>query len=70
MYMETRIHTITSCLRLAHGVYWEGHNQVAGAFHWDLGGQYHLPRDQRWWKQKPNSLTENDEAEILWDFTL
>ena len=35
--------------------------------HWNICKQYNLPAPEKWYEQKPNAVTENDECTILWD---
>uniref|UniRef100_H3B3M7 Reverse transcriptase zinc-binding domain-containing protein n=1 Tax=Latimeria chalumnae TaxID=7897 RepID=H3B3M7_LATCH len=62
-FAETVKHIVSGCPMLAQGVYCERYNQ-------DFCDQYQLPRGQRWWEHKPESVTENESVKILWDFTL
>ena len=46
------------------------HNQVASFLHWTLCQNENLPCCHAWYEHKPESIVENDNIKILYDFTL
>ena len=51
-------------------IYKGRHNIVARAIHWDLSGKYGFQRNQRWYDHVPDSVLENEDHKILWDFSI
>ena len=47
-----------------------GHDNVAKYIHWLLCGNYDMQREYHWWKHNPDSVTEKNFAQILWDFNI
>ena len=46
------------------------HDSIAQIIHWDLCGMYGFEREKKWYEHEPQSVLENEEAKILWDFTI
>ena len=60
---------VSVCPKLTQ-IYKGRHNIVARAIHWDLSGKYGFQRNQRWYDHVPDSVLENEDHKILWDFSI
>ena len=66
---ETVEHIISGCQTLAADKYLNRHNQVAAQLHLDICKHYGIKVvAQHWYQHKPESVTENEKATILWDY--
>ena len=43
---------------------------MARAIHWDLSGKCGFGRNERWYDRVPESVLENDDYKLLWDFSV
>ena len=41
-----------------------------GQIHWKICKHYNAPHKKNWYKHKPQSVLETDNATILWDFAM
>ena len=67
---ESISHLISECSKLAQKQYKERHDSVAQNIHWELCGMYGFERENKWYDHIPQSVIENEETKILWDFTI
>ena len=67
---ESISHLVSECSKLAQKQYKARHNSVAQIIHWELCGMYGFEREKKWYEHEPQSVLENEEAKILWDFTI
>ena len=67
---ESILHIISECSKLAQKQYKERHDSVAQNIHWELCGMYGFERENKWYDHIPQSVIENEETKILWDFTI
>ena len=61
-------HIVSGCPKLAHKEYKKRHDNVARAVHWDLSEEYGFERSKRWYDHVPDSVLENEDYKMLWDF--
>lgn len=59
---------VSSCQILAQKEYERRHDTVARAIHWDLTGKYGFKRNEGWYDHVPESVLENNDYKLLWDF--
>ena len=65
---ETLEHIISGCQTLAADQYLDRHNQVAVQLHLDICKHYGIKVETKhWYQHKPERITHNDKATILWD---
>ena len=67
---ETVSHIISGCSKLAQKEYKKRHDNVARAIHWDLSGKYGFDRNDKWYNHVPESVLENENYKLLWDFSI
>ena len=67
---ESISHLVSECSKLAQKQYKARHDSVAQIIHWELCGMYGFKREKKWYEHEPQSVLENEEAKILWDFTI
>ena len=56
--------------KIAQTQYKQRHDTVAKALHWDLSRKYGSNSGGKRFEHAPESVLENDEAKILWDFAV
>ena len=69
-YQETIDHLTSGCPVLAKTEYLHRHNKVATYIHWLLCKHYDIEVPERWYQHNPKTVTENEEATILWDMSV
>ena len=68
---ETISHIVSGCPKLAQKEYKKGHDNVARAVHWDLSEKNRFDeRSERWYDHVPDSVLENKDYKMLWDFSV
>ena len=67
---ETMSHIVRACPKLAQKEYKKRHDKAARAIHWDLSGKYGFQRNERWYDHVPDSVLENEDCKMLWDFSI
>ena len=66
---ETVNHLVAGCQKLAASEYLQRHNKVAAALHLEICRHYSIPTpEQQPWLHKPETVNENEQVKILWDF--
>ena len=46
------------------------HDVVARAIHWEVCKEYGIECSDKWYKHSPKNVEDNEEAKLLWDFTI
>ena len=71
---ETIAHVLSECKQLAQNEYKKvRHDKIAAAIHWHLSKKYGFQCGEKSYQHfvsKDNSVLENDEVKILWDFSI
>ena len=67
---ETVSHILSGCSKLAQKEYKKRHDNVARAIHWDLSGKCGFDRNDKWYNHVPESVLENENYKLLWDFSI
>ena len=67
---ETVQHIICECEKLAQKEYKRRHDNVARRLHWDLCEENGLKCNLKWCEHEPDSVVENDDIKLLWDFNI
>ena len=67
---ETISHIVSGCSKLAQKEYKKRHDNVAMAVHLDLSEKYGFERSERWYDHVPDSVLENEDYKMLWDFSV
>ena len=68
---ETFSHITAECRKLAQNQYknWR-HDKVAQVIHWNFCKKFDLPCKETWYDHFPESMLENDQVKVLWDFKI
>ena len=67
---ETINHITSECSALAQSQYKKRHDTVARTVHWSLCKKYQMPCSNKWYEHQPESVTENENAKLLWDYSI
>ena len=67
---ETIHHIVLRCSNLAQKEYKRRHDCVAKALHWDILRQRGFKISDKWYQHQPESVVENEQFKVLWDFTI
>ena len=67
---ESITHIVSACSILARSQYRKCHDKIGTYVQWLLCRKYHLLCSDKWYTHKPQSVQENDEHKILWDFNI
>ena len=46
------------------------HDNVVRIVHWELSGAFQLKREEKWYERVPESVIENEDVKLLWDFNI
>ena len=63
-------HIICECEMLAEKEYKRRHDNVDTRLHWDLCKKNRLKCNVKWYEHEPDSVVENDDIKLLWDFNI
>ena len=66
-FEETIDHIVAGCPVLANTEYIQRHDKAAGYIHWRICKHYHFSTADKWYEHKPEKVTENEAATVLWD---
>ena len=68
---ETVAHIVSECKQLAQRQYKERrYDVIAKVIHWELRKVNDLPKAEKWYEHKPESVAESDQVKILRDFKI
>ena len=67
---ETVQHILCSCPKLAQTEYKKRHDVVGRVIHWEVCKEYGVECSDKWYEHSPKSVEENEEVQLLWDFTI
>ena len=67
---KTVSHTISGCSKLALKEFKKRYDNVARAIHWDLSGKCGFDRNDKWYSHVPESVLENENYKLPWDFSI
>ena len=60
----------SECPTLAQNQYKKRHDTVARAVHWNLCKKYQMPSSNKWYEHQPQPVTENENAKLLFDYSI
>ena len=69
-FEETIDHIVAACPLFANTEYIQRQDKAAGHLHWRICKHYKLPAAGKWYEHKPEKVTENETATVLWDMPL
>ena len=67
---ESISHLVSECSKLSQKKYKARHDSVAQIIHWELCCMYGFEREKKWYEHEPQSVLENEETKILWDYAI
>ena len=67
---ETISQIVSGCPILAQKEYKKRNDNVARAVHWDRSEKYGFERSERWYNHVPDSVLENEDYKMRWDFSV
>ena len=68
--VENVTHIVSGCKMLAQKEYKRRHDKVCSNLHWSLCRKYGFAVSEKWYQHKVESVMENENAKILWDFNV
>ena len=67
---ESINHLLSECSKMAQKEYKRRHDWIGRKIHWEVCRKYGLDTKDRWYEHEPQSVCENEEYKILWDFLI
>ena len=67
---ETISHIVSECGKLAQNQYKRRHDSVGRHVHWQFSKKLEFNRAGLWYEHEPESVVEDGNCKILWDFTI
>ena len=63
-------HILSECSKMAQTEYKRRHDWVGKRIHWDVCRKYGIKVKGKWYEHQPESVVENENCKILWDFNI
>ena len=63
-------HLLSECNKMAQKEYKRRHDWIGRKIHWEVCGKCGLDTKDRWYEHELQSLYEDEEYKILWDFSI
>ena len=67
---ESIDHIVSGCSKLAQKEYKRRHDNLGKIVHWKLARKYNFEAGDKWYEHEPESVLENEDYKILWDFSI
>ena len=67
---ESIDHVVSGCSKLSQKEYKRRHNKLNKIVHWELARTFNFEAKDKWYQYEPDSVLENEDYKILWDFTI
>ena len=67
---ESIDHIFSGCSKLAQKEYKRRHDNLGKIVHWELGGKCNFEAEDKWYEHELESVLENEDYKILWDFSI
>ena len=67
---ESIDHIVIGSSKLAQKQYKKRHDNLEKKVHWKLARKYNFEVGNNWYKHEPESVLENEDYKILWDFSI
>ena len=68
---ESRDHIVSGCSKLSQKEeYKRRHDNLGKIVHWKLARKCYFEVGDKWYEHEPESVLENEDYEILWDFSI
>ena len=63
-------HDVSGCSKLAQKEYKRRYDNLGKIVHWNLARKYKFEAGDKWYVHDPESVLENEDYKILWDFSI
>ena len=63
-------HIVSGCSKLAQNEYKRRHDNLGKIVHWKLARKCNFEAGDKWYEHEPESVLENEDYKILWDFSI
>ena len=63
-------HIVSDCSKLAQKEYKRRHDNLGKIVHWKLARKCNFEAGNKWYEHEPESVLENEDYKILWDFSI
>ena len=63
-------HIVSGCSKLPQKEYKRRHDNLGKIVHWKLGRKCNFEAGDKWYENEPESVLENKDYKILWDFSI
>ena len=67
---ESIDHIVSGCSKLAQKEYKRRHDNLGKIVHWKLARKCNFKAGDKWCEHEPESVLENEDYKILWDFSI
>ena len=67
---ESIDHIVSRCSKLAQKKYKRGHDNLGKIVRWKLARECNFEAGDKWHEHAPESVLENEDYKILWDFSI
>ena len=67
---ESIDHIVSGCSKLAQKEYKRRHDNLEKIVHWKLARKCNFEAEDKWYEHEPDSVLENEDYKILWDFSI
>ena len=67
---ESIDHIVSGCSKLAQKEYKRRHKNLGKMVHWKLARKCNFEAGDKWYEHEPESVLENEDYKILWDFSI
>ena len=67
---ESINHIVSGCSKLTQKEYKRRHNNLEKIVHWKLARKCNFEAGDKWYEHEPESVLENEDYKILWDFSI
>ena len=67
---ESINHIVSGCSKLAQKEYKRMHDNLGKIVHWKLARECNFEARYKWYEHEPESVLDNEDYKILWDFSI
>ena len=67
---ESIYHIVSGCSKLAQKEYKRRHDNLGKIVYWKLARKGNFEAGDKWYEHEPESVLENENYKILWDFSI
>ena len=67
---ESIDHIVSGCGKLVQKEYKRSHDNLGKIVHWKLASKCNFEAGDKWYEHEPESVLENEDYKILWDFSI